>query len=94
MNEILFLLNCGLWGYYIYWVCNVDAGRGAHVMTFEVGAVLEDAKWQVPSYCFDNNNNNKKSTSTATSTGNGSGDDDYAYAYAAFYKQQQITNNA
>nr|KAJ0225537.1 hypothetical protein LSAT_V11C100017140 [Lactuca sativa] len=29
------------------------AGRAAHVMTFEVGAVLEDAKWQVPWYCFE-----------------------------------------
>ncbi|KAF3430892.1 hypothetical protein FNV43_RR25622 [Rhamnella rubrinervis] len=29
-------------------------GREAHVMTFEVGAVLEDAKWQVPAYCFHN----------------------------------------
>ncbi|KAL9249634.1 hypothetical protein AKJ16_DCAP04131 [Drosera capensis] len=27
-------------------------GREAHVMSFEVGAVLEDAKWQVPYYCF------------------------------------------
>lgn len=26
-------------------------------MTFEVGAVLEDAKWQVPAYCFHKNNN-------------------------------------
>lgn len=24
----------------------------AHVMTFEVGAVLEDEKWQAPVYCF------------------------------------------
>lgn len=23
------------------------------MMTFEVGAVLEDAKWQAPVYCFD-----------------------------------------
>lgn len=30
------------------------AGRTAHVMTFEVGAVLEDAKWQAPVYCFEN----------------------------------------
>lgn len=30
-----------------------DAGREAHVMTFEVGAALEDAKWQVPWYCFE-----------------------------------------
>ncbi|KAJ6812154.1 uncharacterized protein M6B38_150165 [Iris pallida] len=28
-------------------------GRSAHVMTFEVGAVLEDSKWQAPWYCFD-----------------------------------------
>ncbi|KAI3410872.1 uncharacterized protein J3R85_018302 [Psidium guajava] len=28
-------------------------GREAHVMTFEVGAALEDAKWQAPAYCFD-----------------------------------------
>lgn len=28
-------------------------GRAAHVMTFEVGAALEDAKWQAPVYCFD-----------------------------------------
>lgn len=27
-------------------------GRSIHVMTFEVGAVLEDAKWQTPEYCF------------------------------------------
>ncbi|XP_039068871.1 uncharacterized protein At4g14100-like [Hibiscus syriacus] len=29
-------------------------GREAHVMTFEVGAVLEDSKWQAPIYCFHN----------------------------------------
>ncbi|EHA8590067.1 hypothetical protein COCNU_scaffold014613G000050 [Cocos nucifera] len=28
-------------------------GRAVHVMTFEVGAALEDAKWQAPVYCFD-----------------------------------------
>ncbi|KAK1393217.1 hypothetical protein POM88_012273 [Heracleum sosnowskyi] len=27
--------------------------RTAHVMTFEVGAALEDAKWQAPAYCFE-----------------------------------------
>ncbi|GKC46517.1 transferase, partial [Tanacetum coccineum] len=31
--------------------------REAHVMTFEVGAALEDAKWQVPWYCFEETNN-------------------------------------
>ncbi|KAI3996771.1 hypothetical protein MKX01_041071 [Papaver californicum] len=28
-------------------------GRSAHVMTFEVGAALEDEHWQAPSYCFE-----------------------------------------
>ncbi|MCD7466642.1 hypothetical protein HAX54_003553 [Datura stramonium] len=23
-----------------------------HIMTFEVGKVLEDSKWQAPAYCF------------------------------------------
>lgn len=35
----------------VHWV--FYTGREAHVMTFEVGAVLEDAKWQAPLYCFD-----------------------------------------
>lgn len=30
------------------------AGRSAHLVTFEVGAALEDAKWQAPVYCFNN----------------------------------------
>ncbi|VVA28131.1 PREDICTED: At4g14100 [Prunus dulcis] len=37
----------------VHWV--FYTGREAHVMTFEVGAVLEDAKWQAPVYCFDKN---------------------------------------
>ncbi|XP_068667056.1 uncharacterized protein At4g14100-like [Aristolochia californica] len=28
-------------------------GRSAHVMTFDVGATLEDEKWQAPIYCFE-----------------------------------------
>ncbi|KAG7615891.1 hypothetical protein AtNW77_Chr4g0288331 [Arabidopsis thaliana] len=36
-------------------------GREAHIMTYEVGAVLEDEKWQAPVYCF---NKEKKSLST------------------------------
>nr|XP_019701292.1 uncharacterized protein At4g14100 isoform X2 [Elaeis guineensis] len=28
-------------------------GRSVHVMTFEVGAVLEEAQWQAPEYCFE-----------------------------------------
>ncbi|EYU28487.1 hypothetical protein ABFS82_11G081400 [Erythranthe guttata] len=41
----------------VHWV--FYTGRSIHVMTFEVGAVLEDAKWQAPIYCFD-----KKDTQT------------------------------
>ncbi|XP_075657215.1 uncharacterized protein At4g14100-like [Castanea sativa] len=37
----------------VHWV--FYTGREAHVMTFEVGAVLEDAKWQAPVYCFEKN---------------------------------------
>ncbi|XVF57869.1 hypothetical protein PTKIN_Ptkin07bG0017300 [Pterospermum kingtungense] len=36
----------------VHWV--FYTGREAHVMTFEVGAALGDAKWQAPVYCFDN----------------------------------------
>lgn len=32
---------------------NFNAGYTAHVMTFEVGAVLEDSNWQAPVYCFN-----------------------------------------
>ncbi|PON68429.1 transferase [Parasponia andersonii] len=35
-------------------------GREAHVMTFEVGAVLEDAKWQAPPYCFNSATNHRQ----------------------------------
>ncbi|KAL2342834.1 hypothetical protein Fmac_004119 [Flemingia macrophylla] len=30
-----------------------SSGMVAHVMTFEVGAVLEDENWQAPVYCFN-----------------------------------------
>ncbi|KAF8378076.1 hypothetical protein HHK36_029411 [Tetracentron sinense] len=35
----------------VHWV--FYTGMIAHVMTFEVGAVLEDVKWQAPVYCFE-----------------------------------------
>ncbi|KAI3997801.1 hypothetical protein MKX01_007688 [Papaver californicum] len=35
----------------VHWV--FYTGRSAHVMTFEVGAYLEDEHWQAPSYCFE-----------------------------------------
>eukprot|EP00250_Pteridium_aquilinum_P015837 c22789_g1_i1 orf=267-971(-) len=38
----------------VHWV--FSSGMSAHVMTFEVGAVLEDSEWQAPAYCFDEQN--------------------------------------
>jgi hypothetical protein len=31
---------------FVFLCCKMFAGREAHVMTFEVGDALEDAKWQ------------------------------------------------
>ncbi|KAK8962170.1 hypothetical protein KSP40_PGU004501 [Platanthera guangdongensis] len=36
----------------VHWI--FYTGRAAHVMTFEVGAALENEKWQAPAYCFSN----------------------------------------
>ncbi|XP_016487561.1 uncharacterized protein At4g14100-like [Nicotiana tabacum] len=41
----------------VHWV--FYTGRSIHVMTFEVGAALEDAKWQAPVYCFENKKPNE-----------------------------------
>ncbi|CAN6165426.1 unnamed protein product [Urochloa humidicola] len=35
---------------------NFFNGMQQHVMSFEVGGVLEDAKWQAPAYCFNGDN--------------------------------------
>ncbi|CAI9273929.1 unnamed protein product [Lactuca saligna] len=35
----------------VHWV--FYTGRTAHMMTFEVGVVPEDAEWQVPLYCYE-----------------------------------------
>ncbi|KMS98824.1 hypothetical protein BVRB_3g068970 [Beta vulgaris subsp. vulgaris] len=35
----------------VYWM--FYTGMESHVMTFELGAVLEDSKWQAPIYCFN-----------------------------------------
>lgn len=37
-------------------------GRTAHVMSFEAGAVLEDAEWQAPEYCFTEEDGTTKNT--------------------------------
>ncbi|PSS07605.1 Uncharacterized protein CEY00_Acc17955 [Actinidia chinensis var. chinensis] len=41
----------------VYWI--FYSGYSAHVMTFEVGRVLEDANWQAPVYCFEENEEKK-----------------------------------
>ncbi|KAG5029889.1 hypothetical protein AAZX31_05G186300 [Glycine max] len=47
----------------VKWIFS-SSGMVAHVMTFEVGAVLEDKHWQAPVYCFgDAETQNKTSTS-------------------------------
>ncbi|XP_052181092.1 uncharacterized protein At4g14100-like [Diospyros lotus] len=48
----------------VFWV--FYSGYSAHVMTFEVGKVLEDPKWQAPVYCF---NEEKKSVVESASDG-------------------------
>lgn len=40
----------------------INAGMSAHVMTFEVGAELEDAKWNAPVYCFGELERNNKTS--------------------------------
>ncbi|KAG4914788.1 hypothetical protein JHK87_052345 [Glycine soja] len=45
--------NCGP----LRW--DFSSGYTGHVMTFEVGAVLEDANWQAPVNCFDENDKEK-----------------------------------
>ncbi|KAG8379637.1 hypothetical protein BUALT_Bualt07G0109700 [Buddleja alternifolia] len=35
-------------------------GMVAHVMTFEVGKVLDDPNWQAPVYCFEDTNHQNK----------------------------------
>ncbi|CAD6207670.1 unnamed protein product [Miscanthus lutarioriparius] len=44
-------------------------GRIAYVMSFEVGAVLEDAAWQAPEYCFTKDGGLAAETTTKISDG-------------------------
>nr|XP_018912959.1 PREDICTED: uncharacterized protein At4g14100-like [Bemisia tabaci] len=43
----------------VYWVFKTS-GMTAHVMTFEVGAVLDHENWQAPVYCFSENRTQNK----------------------------------
>jgi hypothetical protein len=45
-----------------------NAGYTAHVMTFEVGSVLEDPNWQAPVYCFNQTEKEKSVSSLLEST--------------------------
>ncbi|KAK7353856.1 hypothetical protein VNO80_19309 [Phaseolus coccineus] len=47
-------------------------GYTAHVMTFEVGAVLEDPNWQAPVYCFSENEKKNYSPNLGPAVGGGS----------------------
>ncbi|KAJ7945207.1 Transferring glycosyl group transferase [Quillaja saponaria] len=51
----------------VYWV--FYTGYSAHVMTFEVGAVLEDAGWQAPVYCFDDAEKERRKSPLLESVG-------------------------
>ncbi|KAE8657172.1 mitochondrial substrate carrier family protein [Hibiscus syriacus] len=42
----------------VYWA--FYTGYTAHVMTFDVGAVLEDSEWQAPVYCFKEDEEKRK----------------------------------
>ncbi|CAD6207690.1 unnamed protein product [Miscanthus lutarioriparius] len=48
---------------------NLPEGRIAYVMSFEVGAVLEDAAWQAPEYCFTKDGGLAAETTTKISDG-------------------------
>ncbi|KAI4386335.1 hypothetical protein MLD38_004276 [Melastoma candidum] len=48
-------------------------GREAHVMTFEVGAALEDAKWQAPVYCFGEDGRDRDDSTVVVDADNLSG---------------------
>jgi hypothetical protein len=59
-------------GVYICLVICWCVGRTAYVMSFEVGAVLEDAAWQAPEYCFTNNGGLGLADETTTTIAGGS----------------------
>ncbi|XP_022738252.1 uncharacterized protein At4g14100-like [Durio zibethinus] len=44
-------------------------GYTAHVMTFEVGAILEDSQWQAPVYCFNEGEEKRKKEAVIESLG-------------------------
>ncbi|GMP34363.1 hypothetical protein CsSME_00007264 [Camellia sinensis var. sinensis] len=50
----------------VHWVFHT--GAKVHVMTFEVGKVLEDAKWQAPVYCFEAGKNSVIESMAALTT--------------------------
>lgn len=50
----------------------IIAGYTAHVMTFEVEAILEDPKWQAPVYCFKEEEEEQEKVALLESAASGS----------------------
>ncbi|KAI3997799.1 hypothetical protein MKX01_007686 [Papaver californicum] len=59
----------------VHWV--FYTGMEAHLMTFEVGAVLEDEKWQAPVYCFESGKQADDSPKLNSPVGNNSDSEDF-----------------
>nr|CAB3452206.1 unnamed protein product [Digitaria exilis] len=57
-RELVDGFDCHLWTKvdFIWYYEEAATGRPQHVMSFEVGGVLEDSKWQAPAYCFNGDN--------------------------------------
>ncbi|KAL6011792.1 hypothetical protein ACLOJK_002258 [Asimina triloba] len=47
----------------------LTSGMSVHVVTFEVGVVLEDSKWQAPAYCFEKEEGKKSESAAAAAAG-------------------------
>ncbi|WVZ62240.1 hypothetical protein U9M48_012006 [Paspalum notatum var. saurae] len=47
------------------------SGMQQHVMSFEVGGVLEDSKWQAPAYCFNGGNADTANVTAGEADGGG-----------------------
>ncbi|KAJ1288104.1 hypothetical protein BS78_02G064300 [Paspalum vaginatum] len=53
---------------------NFFNGMQQHVMSFEVGGVLEDSKWQAPAYCFNGGNADTANVAAGDADGGGTPD--------------------
>ncbi|MED6149513.1 hypothetical protein PIB30_063317 [Stylosanthes scabra] len=66
------ILNGSNYGYWVEAIRGFLKGRPpgytAHVMTFEVGAVLDDPNWQAPVYCFTDENEKQRTRRRSNSS--------------------------